>query len=279
MSGEETRKVVLVTGGNGLVGSAIRYVVESLGEKKEDEIWVFLSSKDGDLRERDQARAIFDRYKPTHVIHLAAIVGGLYANMAGNCDFLRENILINDNVLHTSYQHGVQKVVSCLSSCIFPDKISYPFNETMVHMGPPHDSNIGYSHAKRLVDIQNKVYHMQHGCNFTSVVPVNVFGPQDNFNIEKGHIIPGMIHKVYLAKQKGTPVVMWGTGTPLRQFIYSRDLARLIIWALREYPEIDPIILAREFNATEVGGPDKLTTHASHVKDSRVTRAGLTLHT
>ncbi|XP_035229969.1 GDP-L-fucose synthase-like isoform X2 [Stegodyphus dumicola] len=172
------------------------------------------------------------------------MVGGLFRNLKYNLDFLRKNIHINDNVLHCSFKHGVEKVVSCLSTCIFPDKTTYPINETMIHNGPPHDSNYGYSYAKRLIDIQNRAYHDQHGCNYTSVIPTNVFGPHDNFNLEDGHVLPGLIHKTYEAKKNGTPLVIWGSGKPLRQFIYSYDLAKLIIWVMREYKEISPIILS-----------------------------------
>ena len=98
---------------------------------------------------------------------------------------------INDNVLHCAYATGTKKVVSCLSTCIFPDKTTYPIDETMVHNGPPHDSNYGYSMAKRMIDVLNKTYASQHGCKFTSVVPCNVYGPYDNFNLEDGHVIPG----------------------------------------------------------------------------------------
>lgn len=234
---------ILVTGGSGLVGRAIQAVVEG-GEKRNDEEWFFITSKDADLTDTAQTKALFDKVKPTHVIHLAAMVGGLFRNLKFNLDFLRNNIKINDNVLHTSYEFGVKKVVSCLSTCIFPDKTTYPIDETMVHNGPPHDSNFGYAYAKRLIDVQNRAYHVQHGCNFTSVIPTNVFGPHDNFSIEDGHVLPGLMNKVYQAKATNTPFVVWGTGAPLRQFIYSLDLARLFIWVLREYPEIDPIILS-----------------------------------
>ncbi|CAL1283764.1 unnamed protein product [Larinioides sclopetarius] len=235
-------KTILVTGGTGLVGKAIENVVKA--NTLTDENWVFLSSKDADLTDVEQTNALFEKYKPTHVIHLAAMVGGLFRNLKYNLDFLRNNIHINDNVLNCSYKHGVQKVVSCLSTCIFPDKTTYPINETMIHNGPPHDSNFGYSYAKRLIDIQNRAYHAQHGCNFTSVIPTNVFGPFDNFNLEDGHVLPGLIHKTYEAKKNGTPLTIWGSGKPLRQFIYSNDLARLIVWVLREYNEINPIILS-----------------------------------
>ncbi|KAG2218293.1 hypothetical protein INT45_000975 [Circinella minor] len=246
MSGEES--VILVTGGSGLVGKAIEWVVENDKSerfgKRPGEKWVFLTSKDGDLRKPDEAKAIFEKYKPTHVIHLAAMVGGLFKNMKYKLDFLRENLLINDNVLEFSKQYEVKKVVSCLSTCIFPDKTSYPIDETMVHNGPPHESNFGYAHGKRLIDIQNRAYHEQYGCNFTSVIPTNVFGPHDNYSLEDSHVLPGLTHKCYLAKKNGTPFVVGGTGKPLRQFIYSRDLAKLFIWTLREYQEIDPIILS-----------------------------------
>lgn len=237
------KKVILVTGGSGLVGQAVRKIAET-EEKKPNEEWVFLTSKDGDLCNTDATKAIFEKYKPTHVIHLAAMVGGLFKNLRYNLDFLRNNVQINDNVLHSCFEYKVKKCVSCLSTCIFPDKTTYPIDETMVHNGPPHDSNFGYSYAKRMIDVQNKAYHQQHGCNFTSVIPTNVFGPHDNFNLEDGHVIPGLINKIYHAKKEGNPFVVWGTGKARRQFIYSLDLARLMIWVLREYDEPSPIILS-----------------------------------
>lgn len=159
-------------------------------------------------------------------------------------DFWRDNVAINDNVLRLSKEHGVKKVVSCLSTCIFPDRTTYPIDETMVHDGPPHQSNEGYAYAKRMIDVQNRCYHEQYGCTFTSVIPTNVFGPHDNFNLEGGHVLPCLMHKAYLAKKHGTPFVIFGSGTPLRQFIFSEDLARLFIWVLRNYDSIEPIILS-----------------------------------
>ncbi|NWR60152.1 FCL synthase, partial [Bucorvus abyssinicus] len=261
-------KRILVTGGTGLVGRAIEKVVAD-GEGRLDEEWIFVSSRDADLTNAVETKVLFEKHKPTHVIHLAAMVGGLFKNIRYNLDFWRRNIHINDNVLHSAYEMGVQKVVSCLSTCIFPDKTTYPINESMVsisvptpspgevpallnswlscpqiHNGPPHSSNFGYSYAKRMIDIQNRAYFEQHGCRFTAVIPTNVFGPHDNFNIEDGHVLPGLIHKVYLAKQSGSALTIWGTGNPRRQFIYSLDLARLFLWVLREYDEVEPIILS-----------------------------------
>jgi len=250
---EMEKKVILVTGGTGLVGKGIQTIIEK--DKRENEEWVFLSSKDANLLSEEETDAVFEKYKPTHVIHLAALVGGLFANMSSNSDFFRSNMKMNDNILEASKKIDVKKLVSCLSTCIFPDKTTYPIDETMVHDGPPHPSNFGYSYAKRMIDVQNKAYNEQYGCMFTSVVPCNVFGPHDNFNVLKGHVIPGLINKAYEAKKNGTPFEIWGTGSPLRQFIYSLDLAKLFIWVVRDYNEIEPIILATD-EADEVSIKD-----------------------
>ncbi|KAK1216643.1 hypothetical protein PQX77_020763 [Marasmius sp. AFHP31] len=241
--------VILVTGGTGLVGKAIEHVIEnepagSRFGKKDNETWIFVSSSEADLRDPEQTRRLYEKYKPTHVIHLAALVGGLFHNMKYKLTFLRENILINDNILHTSYTQQTTKLISCLSTCVFPDKVEYPLDELKIHNGPPHESNFGYAHAKRLVDVQNHAYKEEFGCNFTSAIPTNVFGPHDNYDLEHSHVIPGLIHKCYLAKKNGTPFIVSGTGKPLRQFIYSRDLAKLFIWMLREYDDVEPIILS-----------------------------------
>ncbi|WVQ64702.1 uncharacterized protein L199_002869 [Kwoniella botswanensis] len=241
--------VVLVTGGSGLVGSALKYLIdiEPIGSpygRRKDEEWVFLSSAECDLRDIQQTREVFKKYRPKEVIHLAAKVGGLFANMSSQHTFLRDNLLMNDSILQVSHEMKVRKVVSCLSTCVFPDKVEYPLTEEKIHLGPPHSSNFGYSHAKRLIDIQNHAYHDQFGDQFTSVIPTNVFGPGDNYNLKSAHVIPGLIHKCYLAKKNNTPFTVFGSGKPLRQFIYSRDLAKLFIWVLREYKEIDPVILS-----------------------------------
>ncbi|TFK75614.1 NAD(P)-binding protein [Pluteus cervinus] len=240
---------ILVTGGTGLVGKAIEHIINTEPEgsrfgKKPGETWIFASSGDADLRDAAQTQALYDKYKPTHVIHLAALVGGLFKNMKYKLTFLRENILINDNILHASHVNQTQKVISCLSTCVFPDKVEYPLDEDKIHGGPPHESNFGYAHAKRMVDVQNHAYKEEFGCNFTSAIPTNVFGPYDNFDLEDSHVIPGLIHKCYLAKKNGTPFVVAGTGRPLRQFIYSYDLAKLFIWQLREYDDVEPVILS-----------------------------------
>lgn len=108
-------------------------------------------------RSMNDTRAIFERHRPTHVLHLAAGVGGLFKNMRQPADLFRDNVLMNDNILQCAREYNVRKVVSCLSTCIFPDKTTYPIDETMIHNGPPHDSNFGYAYAKRMIDIQNRL--------------------------------------------------------------------------------------------------------------------------
>merc|ERR1719291_653931 len=127
--------VVMVTGGSGLVGKGIQAALAK--DPVPNERWVFLTSKDGDLRDREATRLIYEKNKPTYVIHLAALVGGLFKNMANKVEMWRDNVAINDNVMHWAKEYGVKKLVSCLSTCIFPDKSSYPIDETMVHSGPP----------------------------------------------------------------------------------------------------------------------------------------------
>jgi len=246
-------KVILVTGGSGLVGKAIEFVINDPNSDpnfraQPGETWHFISSKEADLRNAEETKKLFEKYKPTHVIHLAAIVGGLFKNMAHNLTFLRDNVLINDNVLHTAHTFNVTKVISCLSTCVFPDEKGmpdlYPLTEAKVHLGPPHPSNFGYSHAKRLVDVQNRAYNQEYGRKYTSAIPTNVFGPHDNFDLQDSHVIPGLMHKCYLAEKNNTVFRPSGSGKPLRQFIYSRDLAKLFIWMLRNYDDVNPLILS-----------------------------------
>lgn len=145
--------------------------------------------------------------------------------------------------MHECHKRGVKKLVSCLSTCIFPDKTTYPIDETMLHNGPPHPSNEGYAYAKRMVDVLTRMYNMNSGVNYTSVIVTNVFGKFDNFHLEDSHVAPGLIHKAYLAKQRGTPFTVLGSGKPLRQFIYNKDLGKLLLWSLQEYNEAEPLIL------------------------------------
>lgn len=231
---------ILVTGGYGLVGTAIK----SISVNYSNYNFIFMSSKDCDLTNWSQTIDYFNKIKPTHVIHLAACVGGLFKNMKYKVDMLEKNILINSNVLKASHQVQVNKLISCLSTCIFPNKTTYPINETMLHDGPPHYSNDAYAYAKRLLEVHTKAYQEQYNDNFICVIPTNIYGPNDNYNLNDGHVIPALIHKCYLAKKNNEPFVICGSGTPLRQFIFSEDLAILFMWVLEQYNDKDSIILS-----------------------------------
>lgn len=260
------KNVVLVTGGSGLVGFGIRQALANadVAELHKDDEFVFLGSADGDLTDMAACEALFEKYKPTYVIHLAAFVGGLFINMAKPVDFYEKNLTMNNNIVKCSHKYGVKKLVSCLSTCIFPDKTTYPIDETMIHNGPPHNSNYAYAHAKRMVDVVNKAYNQQYGSMFTSVIPTNIYGPNDNFHLENSHVIPGLIHKFYNAKQKGENMTVCGTGSPLRQFIYNEDLGKLFLWVLRSYESVEPIILSVD-EAAEVSIKDVVETIAKAI--------------
>tara|TARA_A100001011_G_C14151833_1_gene774330 strand:- start:119 stop:1051 length:933 start_codon:yes stop_codon:yes gene_type:complete len=230
---------VLVTGGTGLVGKAIENISRNYNYE-----FVFLSSKDCDLTNYHDTEKLFQKEKPDLVIHLAANVGGLFKNMKFMADILEDNLKINLNVLKCCHLFKVKKLISCLSTCIFPDKTSYPINENMLHEGPPHLSNFGYAYSKRILEIQSRAYREQYDDNFICIIPTNIYGEYDNFSLTDGHVIPALIHKCYLAKKNNEKFVVKGSGKPLRQFIYSRDLAELILWTLEKYNEKDSIILS-----------------------------------
>ena len=222
---------IMVTGGSGLVGSTINADIK-------------LSSKDADLRNWNETISIFEKYKPDEVIHCAGKVGGVGSNMNYKGEFFYENIMINTNVLEASRQIGVKKVVSFLSTCVFPDDVEYPLTEKKIHLGEPHSSNYPYAYAKRMADVQSRAYNEQYGTNYICVIPTNIYGPDDNFSIDNGHVLPALLHKCYLAKQNNTDLKVWGSGKPLREFIYSEDVAKLTEWALDNYEEQEPVIFS-----------------------------------
>lgn len=224
---------VLVTGGYGLVGSQFS------GPN-----FLRLSSSECDLKVRSEIDSYLEKNKVDSIIHCAGKVGGLGSNMNYKGQFFYDNIMINTNVIESARVHGVKNLVSFLSTCIFPDKIEYPLTESKIHLGPPHFSNDAYAYAKRMTDIQIRAYKDQYGLNYKSVIPTNIYGPNDNYNIDDGHVIPSLIHKCYLAKKNDTPFKIWGSGEPLREFIFSKDVADLTKWVLENYEEQEPIILS-----------------------------------
>ena len=224
---------ILVTGGSGLVGS------EFLKPN-----FIRLSSIDADLRIREDVDNIFKTIKFDSVIHCAGKVGGLGGNMNNKGQFFYDNIMINTNVIESARIHGIKNLVTFLSTCVFPDNVEYPLTESKIHLGPPHFSNDAYAYAKRMADIQIRAYKEQYGVNYKSVIPTNIYGPKDNYDIENGHVIPSLIHKCYLARENKTDFSIWGSGTPLREFIFSKDVSKLTEWVLNNYEENEPIILS-----------------------------------
>jgi len=224
-------KKLLVTGGNGLVGSAIKADYN-------------IGREEFDLINFEQTQKMFEKYKPTDVIHCAGKVGGLGGNINYKGQYFYDNIMINTNVIESARQNGVKKLVAFLSTCIFPDNIDYPLIESKIHLGEPHNSNYPYAYAKRMADIQIRSYREQYGLNYVSVIPTNIYGPNDNFSLTHGHVMPMLIHKLYLAQKNNTDFTVWGTGKPLREFIYSKDVAKLCEWTVNNYNESEPIIFS-----------------------------------
>ena len=241
---------ILVTGGTGMVGHAIKKYIASRPASDLSEVsgdgdeYIFLGSNDCDLTNLDKTILLFNRVKPDYVIHLAAHVGGLYKNMNNKVDMLEKNLMINFNVIKCCHDFKVKKCISCLSTCIFPDKISYPINETMLHQGAPHCSNNAYAYAKRMLEIHSKAYRDNYKDNFMCIIPTNIYGDNDNYDLEDGHVIPALIHRCYISKQNNKKFMVRGSGKPLRQFIYADDLAKLILWVLSVPKNIENIILS-----------------------------------
>ena len=151
---------------------------------------------------------------------------------------------MNTHVIEAARQVGVQRLVAFLSTCVFPDKVEYPLTEQKIHLGPPHSSNDAYAYAKRMTEVQIRAYREQYGLQYVSVIPTNIYGPGDLFDLENGHVVPSLIHRCYLARERGEDLEVWGSGSPLREFIFAEDVARLSEWALAEYNEDEPIIFS-----------------------------------
>jgi len=223
---------VLVTGSNGLVGNALKKI---LGDGH-----VYHERKDVDLKNEELTK----EYIKYHVensgvdtlIHCAARVGGVQANSLDNQGFFMDNYLINNNIIKSAFDNQIPNFVNILSTCIFPDKNTiYPLTADQIDKGAPHPSNYGYSYAKRLSGYETKIFKHLTNLNWINVVPTNVYGPHDNFHLDYSHMIPGMIHRAYLAKQNNEKFVIWGDGSPLRQFIHSEDLVKNILWSITNW--------------------------------------------
>ena len=231
----------LITGGSGLVGSSFKDGIK-------------VSSKDFNLLKSEEVDKMLDMYKPDVVIHTAAKVGGIGGNVKYPADFFYENIMMNTNLIHSSFIHKVPKLICFLSTCIFPEQVEYPLEEEKIHLGPPHPLHLSYGYAKRMAEIQIQAYNKQHGTKYYSVIPTNIYGPRDNYNLEQGHVIPMLIHKCYLAKINNTDFEVWGSGIALREFIYSEDLSNIIDILIEKYDGTNSLIISnpKEYTIKEV---------------------------
>lgn len=185
--------------------------------------FIYIGSRDADLRDLSQTEALFEKHKPTHVIHCAAKVGGLFANMSDKVGFYEDNMMINFNMIKTCHKYGVNRLVCLLSTCVWPDKTEYPLTEKTIHDGAPHPSNEGYAYAKRMAEIHCRLYNEQYGTDFVCVVPCNLYGPHDAYG-PRGHVVANFIERAFECKQKNSTFTVWGSGRPLRQFCFARDL-------------------------------------------------------
>ncbi len=217
---------ILVTGATGLVGTAVQRVSKSLFPEYN---MTFISSKDCDLLDLERTTSTFKTHSPDCVLHLAADVGGLYKNMNQKVQMYENNLIMNYNVIKSCYHNNIKQLVGMLSTCIFPDDIEYPIDETKLTLGPPHASNDAYAYAKRMFKVQCDAYNDQYNTNYNCVIPANIYGINDNYDLNDAHVIPALIHKGYLARDQGDIFEVLGTGEPLRQFIYSDDLAEIIL--------------------------------------------------
>ena len=225
--------MILITGGSGLVGNSIQ-INNNLKP----------NSSQLNLLHYNQINQYLQENKVDTIIHLAANVGGLFKNMNQKVQMLEDNLLINFNLIKAAHANNIQKIIICLSTCIFPNEIKYPINENDLLLGPPHHSNDAYAYAKRIAHIHASSYNQQYNRQYISIIPTNIYGPHDNFHLENAHVIPALIHKAYLAKQNNTKFIVMGSGKPLRQFIFSKDLGFLITKITELYDNCEPIILA-----------------------------------
>jgi GDP-L-fucose synthase len=235
-------KRVLITGGNGFLG---RFVVEEISRAKLASITIPDSKKD-DLR--DYANCLKVTKNIDLVIHLAARVGGIGYNMSHPAELFDDNMLMGVNILRASYKNKVKKFVGVGTVCAYPKFVPVPFKEKDLWNGYPEETNAPYGLAKKMLLVQSQAYRKQYAFNAIYLLPVNLYGPYDNFDPDSSHVIPALIKKFYEAKQKNADkVVVWGTGKATREFLYVEDAAKAIVMAAKKYDKGEPVNLGSSF--------------------------------
>lgn len=247
----KVEEVVLVTGGTGTVGRGIKELIEKDSKSKADRRWVFAGSADADLQDFASTKKLFESVKPTHVLHLAAVIKGRHEMAKLKADIFIANMKINQNVLQCALDCHCKKVVSCLSSTTYPAARLEDVTEAELQSGPVHESVSGYAHSKRMLDFLTRSMREQHGVDFVTVCPTNIFGTVATLR-ETGPLFEANLAKCLAAKKSNLPYMVWGTGEVRRQLLYTKDLARMLLWALDNYSEAETI----NFTGSEVSVKD-----------------------
>ncbi len=230
----EKEAKIYVAGHRGMVGSAILRKLKKEGYTQ----IITRNSKELDLRDQIATHSFLQEEKPDYVFLAAAKVGGIVANNTYRADFLYENLQIQNNVIHGAYLHGVKKLMFLGSSCIYPKLAPQPLKEDYLLTGLLEPTNEPYAIAKIAGIKMCEAYRDQYGCNFISVMPTNLYGPNDNYDLQNSHVLPAMIRKFHEAKTEGKPSVeLWGTGTPMREFLHADDLAEACFYLMENYNE------------------------------------------
>jgi len=244
LAGAETgfwsNRRVCVTGGAGFLGS---YILEKLRQRGAAEIFVPLI-EEYDLVQQSEILRVLDRARPDIILHLAAHVGGIGANRLHPAEFFYDNLMMGVQLMHEAWKRGVEKFVALGTVCAYPKFTPVPFREDELWNGYPEETNAPYGLAKKMMLVQSQSYRQQYGFNSIFLVPVNLYGPRDNFNLETSHVIPALIRKCVEARKKGeAEVLLWGDGTPTREFLYAEDAAEGILLATERYNASDPVNL------------------------------------
>ena len=234
-----TDKRVCVTGGAGFLGS---FVLEELSRQGAEHIFV-PEHPAFDLTRREDILRMLDEAKPDVIIHLAAVVGGIGANMANPGRYFYENAMMDIQLIEEARLAGVVKFVALGTICAYPKFAPIPFREEDLWSGYPEETNAPYGLAKKMMLVQCQAYRQQYGFDGIFLLPVNLYGPRDNFNLESSHVIPAMIRKMISARDVGETVVLWGDGSPTREFLFVEDCARAIVLAAEKYDGDEPVNL------------------------------------